>query len=66
MEIQEDLSNVDVALYSLQGKQLKRWQLSDTRLAHSLQLEQIPTGSYVLQFYAQQWSREKRIFIVSD
>jgi Ig-like domain CHU_C associated/Secretion system C-terminal sorting domain len=66
VEIQEDLSNVDVALYSLQGKQLKRWQLSDTRLAHSLQLEQIPTGSYVLQFYAQQWSREKRIFIVSD
>jgi hypothetical protein len=66
VEIQDDLTDVQVVLYSLQGKLLKQWQMVDTQAVHLLNLQQIPTGSYVIQFYARQWSREKRIFIVSD
>lgn len=66
VEIQDDITDVHVALYSLQGKMLKQWQMVDTQDVRSLNLQQIPAGSYLLQFYAQQWEREKRIFIVSD
>ena len=66
VEIQEDLSHVKAELYSLQGKQIKQWQINDTQHILSLQISDITSGSYILILYAGNWSAEKRIFLVSD
>jgi hypothetical protein len=66
IEIQEDLNDVQVDLLSLQGITLKHWEIKDTQHIQSLKLSDIQSGTYLLALYANNWSREKRIFIVSD
>jgi hypothetical protein len=66
LEIQDDLKNVQVELISLQGKKIKQWEIKDTMHIQSLNLSDVISGNYILVMYANQWVREKRIFIVSD
>ena len=66
VEIQENLNNVQVDLYSLQGNRIKHWQLSDTMHIQILSLADIQSGSYIMVMYTSTWAKQKRIFIVSD
>ena len=66
VEIQENLNNVRVELFTLQGKLLKQWQLSDTLQIQILTLADIQSGTYIMTMYTSTWARQKRIFIVSD
>jgi hypothetical protein len=66
VEIQENLNNVRVELFTLQGKLVKQWQLSDTLQIQILTLADIQSGTYIMTMYTSTWARQKRIFIVSD
>jgi hypothetical protein len=66
IEIQEDLTNVQMELFSLQGKKIKHWEINDTLHIQRLSLSDVISGNYILVMYANLWLREKRIFIVSD
>jgi hypothetical protein len=66
VEIQEDLSNIQVDLYSLQGKNIKTWNLKNTLSINQLELSDVISGSYIMTMAAKNWLRQQRIFIVSD
>ena len=66
VEIQEDLTNIQVELYSLQGNNVKTWILKNTLSINQLELSDVISGSYIMTLVAKTWLRQQRIFIVSD
>lgn len=66
VEIQEDLSDIRVELYSLQGKTVKTWNLKNSLSINQLELSEVISGSYIMTLATKIWIRQQRIFIVSD
>ena len=66
VEIQEDLTKIQMELFSLQGKLIKSWQMPDTLTINYLDLQDVFSGVYILTMAAKNWVRQQRIFIVSD
>ena len=66
IEIQEDLTKIQMELFSLQGKLIKSWQMPDTLTINYLDLEDVISGVYIMTLAAKNWVRQQRIFIVSD
>jgi hypothetical protein len=66
VEIQEDLTKIQMELFSLQGKLIKSWQMPDTLTINYLDLEDVISGVYIMTLAAKNWVRQQRIFIVSD
>jgi len=66
VEIQEDISNIQASLYNLAGKVIKQWEMKNTSTVHSLNLFDIPSGTYIVALASNHWSHTNRIFIVSD
>ena len=66
VEIQEDLSDILVELYSLQGKSVKKWNLKNTLSIIQLELTDVSSGIYMMTLTSKNWAYQQRIFIVSD
>ncbi len=66
IEIQEDLTQIHLALHTLQGKIIKTWELADTKSINIIEMEDVISGDYLLTLITQNWARQQRIFIVSD
>ena len=66
VEIQDDLSDIRVELYSLHGKNVKTWNLKNSLSINQLELSEVISGSYIMTLATKKWIRQQRIFIVSD
>lgn len=66
VEIQEDITQIQVELYTHQGKIVKTWNLPDTSSINHLELSDVLSGSYIMMLFTKNWLRQQRIFIVSD